>query len=95
MGGLTNGIGYIAAAITVGCLLKSTDYISYKIDERCLSRNPNIIQSFTWSDIRGILLKRPSYAAEEVRTERKRSWWPWHSRYCVAATCQPKTHKLL
>lgn len=34
MGGLTNGIGYIAAAITVGCLLKSTDYISYKIDER-------------------------------------------------------------
>lgn len=34
MGGLTNGIGYVAAAITVGYLLKSTDYISYKIDER-------------------------------------------------------------
>lgn len=37
MGGLTNGIGYVAAALTVGWLLKSTDYISYKIDERCLS----------------------------------------------------------
>ena len=35
MGGLTNGIGYVTAAITVGWLLKSTDYISYKIDERC------------------------------------------------------------
>ncbi|CAL5227782.1 g10804 [Coccomyxa viridis] len=34
MGGLTNGIGYVAAALTVGWLLKSTDYISYKIDER-------------------------------------------------------------
>lgn len=35
MGGLTNGIGYVAAALTVGLLLKSTDYVSYRIDERC------------------------------------------------------------
>lgn len=39
MGGLTNGIGYVAAAITVGWLLKSTDYISYRIDERRSANN--------------------------------------------------------
>ncbi|CAK0750599.1 hypothetical protein CVIRNUC_002003 [Coccomyxa viridis] len=38
MGGLMNGIYYVAGAVTVGYLLKSTDYISYKIDER---RNAN------------------------------------------------------
>ena len=36
MGGLMNGIYYVAGAVTVGYLLKSTDYISYKIDERCV-----------------------------------------------------------
>lgn len=34
MGGVTNLIGYVAAATVVGYLLKSTDYISWKIDER-------------------------------------------------------------
>ena len=33
-----NGIYYVAGAVTVGYLLKSTDYISYKIDERCVCR---------------------------------------------------------
>ena len=31
-----NGIYYVAGAVTVAYLLKSTDYISYKIDERCV-----------------------------------------------------------
>lgn len=34
MGGVTNTLGYITAAVAMGMLLKGTDWISWKIDER-------------------------------------------------------------
>lgn len=34
MGGVTNTLGYITAACAMGMLLKGTDWISWRIDER-------------------------------------------------------------
>ncbi|EIE24003.1 hypothetical protein COCSUDRAFT_53185 [Coccomyxa subellipsoidea C-169] len=34
MGGVTNTLGYITAAFAMGMLLKGTDWISWRIDER-------------------------------------------------------------
>jgi hypothetical protein len=34
MGGVTKAIGYVTAAFAAGFVLKSVDYISWKIDER-------------------------------------------------------------
>ena len=41
MGGVTNTLGYITAAFAMGMLLKGTDWISWRIDERSVRPHEN------------------------------------------------------
>lgn len=51
MGGVTNTLGYVAAALAMYSVLKATDWISWRIDERRVHLDLQVIQHISCDNI--------------------------------------------